>query len=97
MKRNARVDENQKEIVSALRNVGCYVLHLHQVKNAFDILIFWRGETWCCEIKSDKQPPSKQRLTEGENLCKSSMEAVGVSYHVVKNPQEALRLVRAIE
>lgn len=95
MKRNAKVDSNQKEIVEALRGVGCYVLHLHQLKNAFDLLIAWRGHVWIVEVKSDKQPPSKQKLTEGEQKCSDALQSVGVKYNVITSPEQALRLIGA--
>ena len=97
MKRNAKVDSNQSEIVSALRRVGCYVLHLHQLKNCFDLLICWRGQTWCVEVKDGSKPPSKRKLTEGEQACKDELERVGVKYHIIESVDQALRLVGAID
>lgn len=97
MKRSAKVDSNQPEIVAALRKAGCYVLHLHQLKNAFDLLVFWRGHVWCVEVKDGGKPPSKRKLTEGEQECKKSMEAVGVKYHIVESVDQALILVGAID
>lgn len=96
MKRNAKVDANQAQIVAALRRVGCYVLHLHQLKNAFDLLVCWRGQTWCVEVKDGNKPPSRRKLTEGEQGCKDELERVGVGYHIIESVDQALRLVGAI-
>ena len=44
-RRKAKVDLNQTEIVLALRKVGAVVKHVHQLKNLFDVLVFYRGNT----------------------------------------------------
>lgn len=90
MRRVARIDENQKEIVEALRKFGAVVLHLHQLKNCFDVLVFYAGHTYCIEIKNPAQPKSKQELTEGEQDFKQQIESVGVKYHIVKTVDDAI-------
>lgn len=51
----ARVDNNQKEIVSALRAEGYEVLHLHAVgKGVPDILVSTGTEMTLVEIKGEK-------------------------------------------
>jgi len=64
--RRARVDTNQTEIVKQLRLLGCTVLHVHQLKGCFDILVGYRGRNFAFEIKDPNQPPSKRKLTAGE-------------------------------
>jgi len=66
MIRAARVDANQREIVSKLRNVGCSVLVTSQLKNAFDILAGYKGMNFAFEIKDGNKPPSARKLTSGE-------------------------------
>jgi hypothetical protein len=66
MIRKARVDGNQKEIVNKLRAIGATVLHTHQLKNCFDILVGWKGKNFAFEIKDGSKPKSKRKLTEGE-------------------------------
>lgn len=57
-----RVDATQRDIVIALRQVGCQVLHLHMVgKGCPDILVCFRGDLFLLEIKT----PSG-RLTDAE-------------------------------
>lgn len=87
-RRVAKVDINQKEIVEALRKKGAFVLHLHQLKNAFDILVAYEKRLYCLEIKN-----GNAKLTEGEIKCKEQMEARGVPYYVVRNVGEALDIV----
>ena len=88
-RRRAKVDKNQAEIVEALRKVGAVVKHVHQLKNLFDILVFYRGETYCVEIKSSR----KSKLTEGELECKQDLESVGVAYWVVYDVDDAMRIL----
>jgi len=66
MLRKARVDGNQKEIVKQLRAIGATVLHTHQLKNCFDILVGWKGKNFAFEIKDSAKPKSARQLTEGE-------------------------------
>ncbi len=66
MRRIARVDGNQKKVVTNLKRLGVTVLHVHQLKNCFDILVGWKGKNFAFELKDPAQPPSKRKLTEGE-------------------------------
>ena len=66
MRTIARVDDNQPEIVRQLKQLGVTVLHVHQLKNCFDILVGYKGVNYAFEIKDPDKPPSKRRLTEGE-------------------------------
>jgi Holliday junction resolvase len=62
-----RVDENQAEIVRALRQIGAKVQSLAELGSGVpDILVGHRGRNYLFEIKSPKQPPSKRKLTPDE-------------------------------
>jgi hypothetical protein len=64
-----RVDTNQKEIVKALRKIGCSVQPLHEVGHGCpDLLIGYRGKNYTLEIKDGEKPPSKRKLTPDEQL-----------------------------
>jgi len=93
MRRRAKVDENQPEIVAALRAVGAWVLPVHQLKNAFDVLVGYRGGLFIMEIKNGELPPSQRRLTEGEEKCKRDVEKSGNKYNVVENIEEAMNVI----
>lgn len=93
MIRNAKVDANQNEIVKALRKIGATVIITSQLKNAFDILVCYRGKIYIVEIKDGDKPPSARKLSEGEMKCKEAVEAVGCNYNVVTNINEALNLL----
>ena len=66
MKRAARIDANQNEIVSQLRQLGYEVLIISQLKNCFDILVGANGKNYAFEIKDGTRPPSQRKLTPGE-------------------------------
>ena len=88
-----KVDKNHKEIVTACRSVGAYVIDIHIVKDACDIIVAYRGQLIPCEIKNGELPPSKRLLTEGEIKCKNGLEAVGVDYIVINSKEEMLHLL----
>jgi len=67
MRRKARVDANQKEIVEALRSQGATVLHLHTVGGGCpDILVGYYGENYLIELKDGSKSLSRQKLTPDE-------------------------------
>lgn len=67
MKRAARVDSNQKQIVTTLRKMGYSVLHLHTLgRGAPDILVGKWGRNFLFEIKNGEKYKSQQALTEDE-------------------------------
>ena len=90
MRRNAKVDINQPLLVKQIRALGCYVLHTHQLKNAFDILVGHAGKVYIIEIKND----AKGKLTEGELICKAAFESVGVEYHVIWDIEQFKELIK---
>lgn len=93
MRRNAKVDENQPEIVEALRKAGAFVVITSQLKNAFDILVAFRGKLFIMEIKDGEKPPSARKLTDGETKCKEGIEGAGCTYHIVLSVEEALNVI----
>jgi hypothetical protein len=88
MRRAARVDANQIQIVSALRGAGAYVWI---ISLPVDLLVGYKGHTFLVEIKTD----SKKRLTKlqadffenwsGSTLCR------------VDNPEAALRMIGVVK
>ena len=67
MRRRARVDANQKEIVAKLRKFGCSILHTHQLgKGAPDIIIGYNNLNYLIEIKDGSKTKSQQKLTPDE-------------------------------
>jgi hypothetical protein len=67
MRRAAKVDANQHEIVAALRKIGASVQPLHSVgQGCPDLLVGWRGMNTVLEIKDGKKPPSARKLTDDQ-------------------------------
>ena len=69
--------------------MGGYVLHCHQLKNAFDILVGYKSKLYIIEIKND----DKGKLTEGESKCKEGFNSVGVDYHTIYNIEQFIKII----
>ena len=66
-RRAARVDDNQREVVRALRDAGCTIQYLHHVGGGCpDILVGFREENFLLEIKDGSKPPSQRKLTPSQ-------------------------------
>lgn len=64
MRRAAKTDANQVEIVKALRAAGATVQSLAAVGQGVpDLLVGIRGQTLLMEVKDGKKSPSERRLT----------------------------------
>jgi Holliday junction resolvase len=67
MRRAARIDANQEQVVSALRAAGATVQSLAGVGVGVpDLLVGYQGKTLLLEVKDGKKPPSERRLTEDQ-------------------------------
>lgn len=93
MRRIARTDSNQQEVVTALRNSGAVVLLTHQLKNCFDCLVCYNGSIFMVEIKDGSKPKSARKLTQGELEFKSKVESVGCTYWVIESVEDALLML----
>jgi hypothetical protein len=88
MRRAARVDQNQTQIISALRAAGAYVWIIGL---PVDLLVGFKGHTFLVEIKTD----SKKRLTAlqadfFENWSGSTLARIDC-------PEAALRMIGMIK
>lgn len=64
MRRRAKIDRNQPEIVEALRSAGASVQSLAQIGNGCpDLVVGIGGQTYLIECKDGGLPKSKQALT----------------------------------
>jgi hypothetical protein len=91
MRRAAKVDDNQKEIVSALRRFGASILIVSQLKNCFDILVGYKGVNYIMEIKDGKKPPSQRKLSDGEINFKNKWK--GGDYYIVCSIEDAINVL----
>lgn len=69
MRRAAKVDDNQREIVAALRGAGATVTSIAAVgRGCPDILIGIGGVNLLAEIKDGSKLPSQRKLTYDEAI-----------------------------
>ena len=91
MRRAARVDGNQAEIVSALRQIGASVAACHAVGQGFpDICVGWQGGTYLLEIKDPSKPKADQELTPSQIEWHATWRG---HVAVVKTVREALEAI----
>jgi hypothetical protein len=85
MRRAARRDDNEQEIVKALRKAGAHVAYLD---TPADLLVGYRGRTIILEVKDGNKPPSARKLTPNEQ--KFHDEWTGGALHIVTCTKEAI-------
>lgn len=91
MRRAARIDENQRAIVQALRNSGCSVQSLVSVgKGCPDLLVGFAGDNFLIEIKNPSKPKADQQLTEAQIIWHEHWRGTA---HGVRTVEEALSVV----
>ena len=82
-----RADDNQKEIVDTLRDIGVSVLVLSQVGGgAPDLLVGFRGKEYLMEVKA-----SKGKLRPGQKEFFDTWR--GSKVFIVRSVDEALELL----
>ena len=92
MRRAAKLDDNQAEIVSALWRVGATVQSLAAVGNGVpDLLVGFRGRLLLLEVKDGSKAPSRRRLTPAQEVWHLAWRDVPL--HVVQTPEEAIHAV----
>lgn len=95
MRRAAKVDSNQSEIVAAFRKFGCSVLPLHMVGGGCpDIAVGKNRKTILIEIKDGNKAKSARELTKDETKFHS--EWLG-SLIIVEGLGDVISVVRALE
>jgi hypothetical protein len=91
MRRAARRDDNEQDIIRAMRAEGAYVKQIND-EGLFDLLVSHRGETLLVEVKDGAKPPSARRLTDAEQ--KFHDEWPGSDLYIVNSVEEAIALLR---
>ncbi len=93
MRRAARIDANQPEIVQALRDVGASVSVTSMVGKGFpDIVVGYRGQNYLIEIKDGSKPPSQRKLTPDEQEWHALWRG---TVHIANKTDEALKIIGA--
>jgi hypothetical protein len=95
MRRANRIDDNQNDIVAALRKAGATVRVISQGEGIPDLLVGFRGETILLEVKDGNKPPSARTLTPAEKKFFDEWE--GGLCMVVKSVEEALEMLEGIK
>jgi len=91
VRRKARIDSNQPEIVKALRQIGATVATTHMMGRGFpDIIIGFKGKNYLAEIKDGSLVPSKRKLTDDELEFHTMWQG---QIHVINSVDEAINLV----
>lgn len=94
MRRAAKVDANQEQVVSALRAAGAIVQSLAAIgKGCPDLLCAFRGNLFLLEVKDGSKVPSAQKLTDAQQKWH---QAWGALVEVVNSPEQALQAIGAI-
>lgn len=93
MRRAARTDSNQGEIVAALRAAGCTVQSLAAVGGGVpDLLVADRdGVLILLECKDGSKPPSARRLTQEQEAWHEEWR--GSPIYVVTDAEEAISVL----
>ena len=94
MRYAARIDENQPEIVKALRAAGAAVTPLHRVgQGVSDLLVSFRQKWIVMEVKNPFKPKADQELTPDQ------VKWIGLQrapVYVVTNAMEAVDFIKRI-
>jgi hypothetical protein len=91
VRKRAKIDANQAEIVAVLRRAGCTVQSLATIGNGCpDILVGHRRANYLFEIKDIAQVPSKKKLTEDEWVWQRGWKG---SVETIYSAEQALRVL----
>ena len=95
MRRAAKIDANQTEVVAALRQAGAFVRSLAAVGDGMpDLLVTFNGKTALLEIKDGAKAKSSQKLTPDQ--VKFHQEWTGGTLSVVDGVEAALRVLKVM-
>lgn len=94
MRRAARADENQPQIVDALTRIGARVTPLYRVgQGVSDLLVSFRQKWIVMEVKNPAKPKSDQKLTPPQQKWIGEQRA---PVYIVYTPQDAIDIAMRI-
>jgi len=94
LRRAAKVDANQAEVVVALQKAGASVTSLAAVGGGVpDLLVSWGGRWYVLEVKDGARPPSRRKVRANQAAWHDQQRA---EVHVVLSPEDALRALGMI-
>lgn len=92
MRRAAKIDANQTQVVEALRAAGATVQSLAAVGQGVpDLLVGFQSKTLLMEVKDGRKPPSQRQLTEDQLKWHGAWRGGPVA--IVDGPDAALRML----
>jgi len=92
MRKAAKTDSNQSDVVNVLRQAGASVQSLATTgKGCPDLLVGYHGINYLMEIKDGDKVLSKQELTIYQKHWHSLWRG---SVHIVKSVDEALKILQ---
>jgi len=92
VRRAARIDANQQEIVAGLRDCGYSVLSLAAVgEGCPDLLVGAAGKNYLLEVKDGNKSPSRRVLTQDQRRFFATWQG---RVRVVSSLDEALACIR---
>lgn len=95
MRRAAKIDANQTEIVEAIRREGASVTILAAVGDGVpDLLVGFLGVTLLVEVKDGSKSPSQQALTPDQKTWHSAWK--GGPLLVIRSVSEALQALAQV-
>lgn len=93
MRRAAKIDRNQPEIVQALRRAGCFVQSLAATgKGVPDLLWARAGRMGLLEVKDAQKPPSARQLTPDQAQWHAEWRGPAVA--IVETVEQALEAIK---
>ena len=92
MRRAAKIDANQTEIVKALRQVGASVQSLAATgKGCPDLLVGFRGVNWLMEVKDGNKVKSQRKLTDDQVVWHELWRG---QVCVIEDIEQALKVIK---
>ena len=89
MRRAARRDANEADIIKALRKTGASVAQIDG-EDIPDLVVGFRDRNFWIEVKDPAQPPSKRKLRDGQKLWHDTWRGQRA---VVETEEEALAVI----
>lgn len=91
--RAARRDANHSEIKGVFESLDCSVLDVAGIPCGFDLIVGYKTQAICVEVKDGAKPPSAQKLTPNEFSAHLNWRGPKA---IVKNNDEAVVVAKLL-
>lgn len=97
MRRAARIDDNQPEIMRVLRDMGAHVIDCSGVGQGYpDLNVVYRRQIAYVEVKDGSKSPSRRALTPDQVRFHAECSLHGVKVRIVETVDDAVNLIREL-